>query len=40
MHAVCSGGESGCHMQLVCERLVVSLSILGQRGGDVGVGVG
>ena len=35
------GGESGCHMQLVCERLVISLSIPGQLpGGDVGVGVG
>ena len=27
-------------MQLVFERLVVSLSILGQPGGNVGVGVG
>ena len=27
-------------MQLVFERLVMSLSIPGQRGGDVGVGVG
>ena len=34
-------GESGCHMQLVCERLAISLSIPGQlSGGDVGVGVG
>ena len=29
MHAVCFGGESGWHMQLVCERLVMSLSIPG-----------
>ena len=45
MHAVCFRGGSGCHIQLVCGRyvaneLVMSLSILGQRGGDVGVGVG